>query len=67
MRMTIYLLDGCSADYVINKNNFHPVLCVGEIQDLFPYWITRKHNALTEPWEMQSRFVAWFVDVTGWI
>lgn len=22
MRMTIYLLDGCSADYVINKNNF---------------------------------------------
>lgn len=31
MRMTIYLLDGCSADYIIIKNNFHPLPCIGAI------------------------------------
>lgn len=40
MRMTIYLLDGCSADYVIIKNNFHPLPCIGAISDGFPDWIT---------------------------
>lgn len=44
MRMTIYLLDGCSADYVIIENNFHPLPCTGEISDIFPDWIPGKHT-----------------------
>lgn len=44
MRMTIYLLDGCSADYVIIKNNFHNFPCIGAISDGFPDWITGKQT-----------------------
>lgn len=49
MRMTIYLLDGCSADYVIIKNNFHPLPCIGAISDGFPNWIignTHPHRTM---------------------
>lgn len=63
MRMTIYLLDGCSADYVIIKNNFHPLPCIGAISDGFPDWITGKHtHTLAGPWETQFQVV----DVVGW-
>lgn len=43
-RMTIYLLDGCSADYVIIKNNFHLLPRIGAISDGFPDWISGRHT-----------------------
>jgi len=48
MRMTIYLLDGCPADYVIIKNNFLPFPCIGAISNGFPDWITGKHTPLQD-------------------
>lgn len=60
MRMTIYLLNGCSADYVIIKNNFHPLPCIGVISDGFPDWITGKHTP-SQDHEMQLQIV----DVMG--
>lgn len=50
MRMTIYLLDGCSADYVIIKNNFPPLPCIGAISDGFPDWITGKQTPSQDHW-----------------
>lgn len=49
MRMTIYLLDGCSADYVIIKNNFHPLPRIGAISDGFLIGLrenTRPHRTM---------------------
>lgn len=50
MRMTIYLLDGCSADYVIIKNNFHPLLCIGVISDSFLFGLQETPSPDDEKW-----------------
>lgn len=65
MRMTIYLLDGCSADYVIIKNNFHPLPCIGEISDIFLDWITRKHTPLQDHGKYNSRLWMMWAGVGG--
>lgn len=55
MRMTIYLLDGCSADYVIIKNHFHLLPYIGAISDGFPDRITGKHTPSQDHGKCSSR------------
>lgn len=44
MRMTIYLLDGCSADYVIIENHLHPLLALEKIPGECSWLDYRKHT-----------------------
>lgn len=60
--MTIYLLDGCSADYDINKSNFSkPSLALEKLHTDFLIWIfTTTGNTPTRPkntgsWETRLR------------
>lgn len=57
MRMTIYLLDGCSADYVIIKNNFHPVPLHWSNFKRISALDFRKTHTLAGPCEMQFQVV----------
>lgn len=44
--MTIYLLDGCSANVII-KNNFSPFPCIWSNFSRISWWITGKKRPLT--------------------